>query len=88
MVLGTEPEELAAAHARSKLALATAVAARDEAGEDAVGAYYGALGRRVHEEGRPLDDPDTVKGALDEAGLDRERDRLPDLGSVRAWSRP
>lgn len=67
---GDEPEDLAEAHARSKLALATAVAVRDEAGSDGVGAYYGAIGRRVHEEGEPLDDPDTVKGALDDAALD------------------
>lgn len=67
---GDEPEDLAEAHARSKLALATAVAVRDEAGSDGVGEYYGAIGRRVHEEGEPLDDPDTVKGALDDAALD------------------
>lgn len=40
---GDEPEELASAHAQSKLALATAVAVREAGGSDAVGAYYGAL---------------------------------------------
>jgi len=67
---GDEPEELASAHAQSKLALATAVAVREAGGSDAVGAYYGALGRRVHESGEPLGEPDTVKRALDDAGLD------------------
>jgi 2-hydroxychromene-2-carboxylate isomerase len=67
---GDEPEELASAHAQSKLALATAVAVREAGGSDAVGAYYSALGRRVHESGEPLGEPDTVKCALDDAGLD------------------
>jgi len=67
---GNEPEELASAHAQSKLALATAVAVRDEGGSDAVGAFYSALGRRVHESGEQLGEADTVKRALDDAGLD------------------
>lgn len=66
----SEQEELAAAHARSKLALATAVAVRDQEGADGVGAFYGALGRRVHEVGEPLDEPATVKGALRDADLE------------------
>jgi 2-hydroxychromene-2-carboxylate isomerase len=67
---GNEPEELARAHARSTLALSTTVAVRDAAGSDAVGAFYGALGRRVHEGGEALEDPTTVKAALDDVGLD------------------
>jgi predicted DsbA family dithiol-disulfide isomerase len=67
---GQEPEELAEAHALSALALRTAVAVRDAAGNDAVGAFYGALGARVHERGEPLQDAATVKASLDSAGLD------------------
>jgi len=67
---GREPEQMAEAHARSALALRTAVAVRDDAGNDAVGAFYGALGARVHEHGEPLQDAATVTAALDDAGLD------------------
>lgn len=67
---GKEPEELAQAHARSARALRTAVAVRDAAGPSAVGAFYQALGRRVHERGEPLDDAATVEAALADAGFD------------------
>lgn len=67
---GREPEELAAAHARSARALRTAVAVRDDAGHAGVGAFYTAIGARFHERGEPLEDPATVEGALQEAGLD------------------
>lgn len=67
---GDEPEELAKTHRRSRLALTTAVAVRDEAGPDGVGAFYSAIGRRVHEYGEALDDPETVAGALGDARLD------------------
>ena len=67
---GVEPEDLAKAHRRSALALATAIAVRDAAGSDALGAFYSAVGERVHEHGEPLDDPDTIKRALDDAELD------------------
>jgi hypothetical protein len=62
---GSEPESLATVHARSRLALATAVAVRDEAGSDGVGAFYGAIGERVHERGGPLHDPATVEAACE-----------------------
>lgn len=67
---GSEPESLASVHARSRLALATAVAVRDDAGSDGVGVFYGAIGERVHERGEPLHDPATVEAALHAAGLD------------------
>jgi predicted DsbA family dithiol-disulfide isomerase len=67
---GQESEDMAEAHARSALALRTAVAVRDAAGSDGVGAFYGALGARVHERGEPLQDATTVRAALDDAGLD------------------
>lgn len=67
---GTEPEELARAHARSSMALRTSVAVRDSAGAPAVGAFYKALGERVHERGEPLDEPGTVESALADAELD------------------
>lgn len=67
---GTEPEELARTHARSSMALRTSVAVRDSAGPSAVGAFYKALGERVHERGEPLDEPATVESALADAELD------------------
>ncbi len=67
---GSEPEELAAAHAHSERGLRTAVAVRDVAGAAAVGRFYEHLGRRFHEEGEALERPSTVEGALEDAGLD------------------
>lgn len=67
---GEEPEHLAEAHSRSKLALSTAVAVRDVAGSHALGSFYGALGRLVHEDGEELEDATTVKSALDDIALD------------------
>ncbi|MDP9019318.1 MAG: DsbA family protein [Actinomycetota bacterium] len=67
---GREPEELASAHARSARALRTAVAVRRAAGAAAVGSLYRSIGRRVHERGEPLEAPETVEAALEDAGLD------------------
>lgn len=67
---GEEPEHLAEAHSRSKLALSTAVAVRDVAGSRALGSFYGALGLRVHEDGEELNDATTVKSALDDIALE------------------
>lgn len=66
---GNEPEDLARAHARSELALRTAITVRDEAGASGVGRFYEQLGARVHEQGEPLDDTATVTSALADAGL-------------------
>ncbi len=57
-------------HGRSERALRTTMVVRDEAGSDGVGRYYAALGRRVHEQGEPIDEPETVAGALADADLD------------------
>jgi protein-disulfide isomerase-like protein with CxxC motif len=65
-----EPEELAAAHARSAPVLRTAVAVGDAAGHVAVGAFYGAIGERFHERGEPLEERSTVEAALADARLD------------------
>lgn len=78
---GREPDELARAHARSARALRTAIAVRDAAGPSAVGAFYQALGERVHERGEPLDEATTVELALAEAGMD------PGLCAA-AWADP
>ena len=78
---GKEPEEMARAHARSERALRTAVAVRDAAGRKAVGAFYEAVGERVHEQGEALEDPTTVEAALSDAGLD------PAL-CAKAWEDP
>lgn len=67
-----EPEELARAHAKSALALRTGAAVREHAGSDSLGAFYATLGARVHGQGQPLDDPETVHGALRDAALDTE----------------
>lgn len=68
---GKEPEEMAAAHARSSRALRTSMVVRDAAGHAGVGAFYKAVGERVHERGEPLDDVATIEGALADAGLDQ-----------------
>lgn len=67
---GQEPEDLAASHARSALALRTAVFVRDAGGSRALGAFYAALGQRVHERDEALDVTETVEAALDDAGLE------------------
>lgn len=67
---GDEPEELAAAHVKSGLALRTAVLVRDTAGRAAVGNFYKAIGERVHQRGESLEAPATVEGALADIGLD------------------
>jgi predicted DsbA family dithiol-disulfide isomerase len=67
---GKESAEMEAAHARSGLALRTAVKVREEEGEAAIGAFYKALGHRIHEKVEPLQEMDTVMEALSDAGLD------------------
>ncbi len=67
---GTEPEEMARAHARSASALRTVVVVRDHGGAAAVGAFYAALGGRVHEQGQDLDAVETLEASLVDAGLD------------------
>jgi protein-disulfide isomerase-like protein with CxxC motif len=62
--------EMARSHARSGLALRTALAVRDEGGAAAIGAFYAAMGRRVFERVEPLQELATVEGALLDAGLD------------------
>lgn len=78
---GKESGERADSHAQSARGLRTAVAVRNTAGRLAVGAFYKALGHRVHEQGQPLDEPSTVEGALTDAGLD------PGLCAT-AWADP
>jgi protein-disulfide isomerase-like protein with CxxC motif len=58
-------------HDRSERALRTVIAVRERHGRSAVGTFYWALGRRVHELGEPLEAAETVEGALGDAGLDR-----------------
>lgn len=67
---GNEPEELAAAHVKSGLALQTAVLVRDTAGGSAVGNFYKAIGERVHQRGEPLEAPATVEAALADISLE------------------
>lgn len=67
---GQEPENLAAVHARSAMALRTAVLARDAGGSRGLGAFYASLGARVHTRGEPLEAVETVEAALEDAGLE------------------
>ena len=50
--------------------LRTAIRVREVGGNDAVGAFYEALGNRHFHELQKYDDPDTFRGALTDAGLD------------------
>ena len=50
--------------------LRTMVAVRAGEGERAAGAFYEALGTRHFDAQQALDDPATVRGALEDAGLD------------------
>ncbi len=67
---GKEPEEMSQAHARSAPALRTAVLVRNQGGAAAVGAFYAALGRRVHEQGQDLGATETVEASLRDVGLE------------------
>ncbi len=57
-------------HARSARALRTVIALRDVEGPLAVGRFYAELGRRVHRLGEPVEEAETVAGALEDAGFD------------------
>ena len=57
-------------HGRSAQSLRTAIAVRDVHGAGAVGRFYAAIGRRVHELGEPVDDAETIAGALTDAGFE------------------
>jgi 2-hydroxychromene-2-carboxylate isomerase len=51
-------------------ALRVTVAVRELEGEAAAGRFYAELGRRVHQVGDAVDDPDVIVAALEAAGLD------------------
>jgi predicted DsbA family dithiol-disulfide isomerase len=57
-------------HHRSEQALRTVIAVRQLEGSAAVGSFYAALGRRVHEEGAAIEDARTIALALEDVGLD------------------
>lgn len=78
---GEEPEDMAAAHARSARALRTSVLAREVGGQRVLGDFYAALGFRVHERGEALDALGTVEAALQDVGLE------PAL-CEKAWADP
>jgi protein-disulfide isomerase-like protein with CxxC motif len=50
--------------------LRTSVLVREAGGHQALGAFYAALGERVHERGEALDAVETVAAALEDAGLE------------------
>jgi predicted DsbA family dithiol-disulfide isomerase len=57
-------------HSRSERSLRTVMTVRDSAGSEGVNRFYAALGEAIHERGEAPDDPDVVRAALVEAGLD------------------
>jgi predicted DsbA family dithiol-disulfide isomerase len=56
--------------AASVRALRTAVAVRDELGNEAMGRFFATLGAALHENKRDIQDPATIQLALSDAGLD------------------
>ena len=59
-----------AAEFRATLAMRTVMAVRRSAGNVGVGAFYFALGNRIWDDTQDILSPDTIKGALADAGLD------------------
>lgn len=57
-------------HSRSERALRTVMTVREVAGADGVNRFYEKLGEAVHQRGEAVDDPEVVRAALVEAGLD------------------
>jgi sugar phosphate isomerase/epimerase len=70
LINGGEETIEAARGFRAAAALCTAVAVRAAAGSDAVGRFYHALDTRTWDGSEDLRDPDTVRGALADAGLE------------------
>jgi hypothetical protein len=66
---GAETLEAAGGY-RAAPALRTAVMVRQRYDADAVGRFYHSLDRRTWERSEDIRDPDVVRGALDDAGLD------------------
>src|SRR5262245_960824 len=66
--------------ARAIMALRTFVAVRERDGSDAAGRFYAALGVRYFDHEQDVTEPDTIEGALTDAGLDagRLREALAD----------
>lgn len=50
--------------------LRTLVAVRETEGNEAAGRFYAAIGARYFDDEQPLDQPDTIRAALDDAGVD------------------
>jgi 2-hydroxychromene-2-carboxylate isomerase len=73
-------------HRRARPILQTVMTVRDKAGAKGVERFYAAVGAAIHERGEKPDDPEVVRGALAEAGLDRG---LYDaaLGDESTWPR-
>jgi hypothetical protein len=70
LINGGEETIEAAVEFRSAAALRTAVAVRAAHGGDAVGRFYHALDTRTWDGAGDIRSPDTVRGALADAGLD------------------
>ena len=70
LVNGGEESIDAAGEYRAGPALRTVIAVRDAAGGEAVGRFYHALDMRTWEGSENVRSPDTIRGALADAGLD------------------
>jgi hypothetical protein len=70
LINGGEATIEAAAEYRAAPALRTAVAVRGAQGGEAVGRFYHALDMRTWERSEDIASPDTLRGALIDAGLD------------------
>jgi DSBA-like thioredoxin domain len=67
-------------------ALRTAIAVRRTHGNAALGRFFAALGRAIHEDGQSAADMETVEGALADSGMDKglATDALEDPTTWRA----
>jgi predicted DsbA family dithiol-disulfide isomerase len=66
---GTDVLDIAA-YTRSVPCMRVALLVREEEGQAAAGNFYAALGARMHEHDEQLRAPETIRGALVDAGLD------------------
>jgi 2-hydroxychromene-2-carboxylate isomerase len=57
-------------HSRGGPALRTVIAVREAEGAQGVERFYAAIGRRIHELHQPPEELATIRGALEDAGLD------------------
>lgn len=85
-IVNTSKDGAKDSHPRSAPGLRTALLVGERHGSDAMGAFYAALGRRIHEQGEKITNDATVVGSLADIGL--ERSVFDDaLADERTWDR-